>query len=76
MWKPMKKNNFKRLEEEMEKQYEKSSDKIKNNVVKRKGMWDLIGDLFELYIPRIFSTIVGSSALSNKLQTREEEDAE
>ncbi len=69
----MEQNNFKRLEEEMEQQYEKSSDKIKNNVVRRKGMWDLIGDLFELYIPRIFSTIVGSSALSNKLQSGEEE---
>ncbi len=72
----MEKNNFRRLEEEMEQQFEKSSDKIKNNVVKRKGMWDLIGDLFELYIPKIFSTIVGSSALSNKLQSGEEETAE
>jgi len=72
----MEKNNFRRLEEEMEQQFEKSSDKIKNNVVKRKGMWDLIGDLFELYIPKIFSTIVGSSALSNKLQSGEEEAAE
>jgi len=72
----MEKNNFRRLEKEMEEQYEKSSDKIKKNVVKRKGTWDLIGDLFELYIPRIFSTIVGSSALSKRLRSGEEEPAE
>ena len=72
----MEKNNFRRLEKEMEEQYEKSSDKIKKNVVKRKGTWDLIGDLFELYIPKIFSTIIGSSALSNRLKSGEEETAE
>jgi len=73
----MEKNNFQRLEEEMEQKFEKSSKKIKNNVVKRKGMWDLIGDLFDLYIPRIFSTIVGSSSLSTGINAIEgEEDGE
>jgi len=72
----MKKNNFQQLEEEMEQKYEKASVEIKKNVVTRKGMWDLIGDLFDLYIPRIFSTIVGSSALSTGIQSLEEEDGE
>lgn len=73
----MKKNNFQQLEEEMEKKYEKASVQIKNNVVKRKGMWDLIGDLFDLYVPRIFSTLVGSHTLSTGIQAIEpEEDAE
>jgi len=73
----MKKNNFQLLEEEMEQQYEKASQKIKRNVITRKGIWDLIGDLIDLYVPRIFSTIVGSSALSTGIQAIEgEEDGE
>lgn len=72
----MKKNNFQLLEEEMEKKFEKSSHRIKKNVVDRKGIWDLIGDLFELYIPRIFSTIVGSSVVSGVSAIDREEDEE
>ena len=70
----MEKNNFQLLEEEMEKKYEKSSRQIKKNVVQRKGMWDLIGDLFDLYIPRIFSTIVGSSAIATGIQSGEPDE--
>jgi len=72
----MEKNNFQQLEEEMEKKYAKSSRQIKQNVVQRKGMWDLIGDLFDLYIPRIFSTIVGSSAIATGVRSMEHEDGE
>lgn len=57
----MEKNNFQKLEELMEAEYAKSSDSIKHNVTSRKGSWDLIGDLFELYIPKIFSTLIGSN---------------
>lgn len=58
----MSKNNFQKLEEEMEQKYNNASDAIKQNVTSRKGTWDLIGDLFELYIPQIFSTLIGSNA--------------
>lgn len=72
----MKKNNFQLLEEEMEKKFENASHRIKKNVVDRKGMWDLIGDLFELYIPRIFSTIVGSSAVVSGVSALDLEENE
>lgn len=70
----MSKNNFQQLEEQMEAKYDKASDAIKNNVISRKGTWDLIGDLFELYIPQIFSTLIGSNAnLANPGLTQSEE---
>ena len=46
----------------MEAKYQNASNAIKQNVESRKGSWDLIGDLFELYIPKIFSTLIGSNA--------------
>ena len=58
----MSKNNFEQLEEQMEAKYQNASNAIKQNVESRKGSWDLIGDLFELYIPKIFSTLIGSNA--------------
>ncbi len=58
----MSKNNFEQLEEQMEQKYDDASEAIKQNVTSRKGTWDLIGDLFELYIPQIFSTLIGSNA--------------
>lgn len=58
----------------MEAKYDKASDAIKNNVTSRKGTWDLIGDLFELYIPQIFSTLIGGNAtLANPGLTQSEE---
>lgn len=57
----MEKNNFQKLEELNEAKFEAASEAIKNNVSSRKGSWSLIGDLIELYIPKIFSTLIGSN---------------
>ena len=54
-------NNFKLLEEEMEARFEKSAESIKKNVNDQRNLWSLIGDLFDLYIPKIFNTIIGSN---------------
>ncbi len=72
----MDKNNFQKLEEEMEEQFSKSSEAIKQNVTSRKGMWDLIGDLFELYIPQIFSTLIGSNTNLKNTGLKKGEDNE
>ena len=74
----MSKNNFQQLEEQMEAKYNNASDAIKQNVTSRKGTWDLIGDLFELYIPQIFSTLIGSNAdlANHSLKQGEDSDNE
>ncbi len=72
----MSKNNFQQLEEQMEAKYDKASDAIKNNVTSRKGTWDLIGDLFELYIPQIFSTLIGSNTNLSKTALKKEEESD
>ena len=66
-------NNFKLLEEEMEAKFENASEAIKKNVYSRKDLWTLLGDLFDLYIPRIFSTIIGGSVLFNSGSGKSEE---
>jgi hypothetical protein len=58
----MAKNNFKLLEDELQTKFEPSSDAIRKNISSRKDLWTLIGDLFELYIPKIINTIIGSGA--------------
>ena len=65
-------NNFKLLEEEMEAKFEDASDAIKKNVYSRKDIWTLLGDLFELYIPRIFNTIIGGTISFNSESKKSE----
>ena len=65
-------NNFKLLEAEMESKFEDSSEAIKKNVNDQRGVWSLIGDLFELYIPRIFSAFIGSNISMNGSGKRED----
>ena len=65
-------NNFKLLEAEMESKFEDSSEAIKKNINDQRGVWSLIGDLFELYIPRIFSALVGSNISMNGRGGRED----
>ncbi len=67
----MEKNNFQKLEELNEAKFAESADAIKNNVSSRKGSWSLIGDLIELYVPRIFSTLIGSNESLTKNKVKE-----
>lgn len=75
----MEENNFKKLEREAEEKFEESSDAIKNNVTGQRNFWSLLGDLIDLYIPNVISTLIGgekknsSSNLINENQDRPKE---
>jgi len=73
----MEENNFKKLAEENEQKFSKSAEAVKKNVTGQRNIWNLIGDLIDLYIPNVFSTLVGSEAnskfISNDLTSGEEE---
>ncbi len=60
----------------MEKKFEASSKAIKKNVNSRRDVWALIGDLFELYIPKIFSTLIGSASFTSRSQDKKLEGGE
>ena len=62
----MEKNSFKMLEEEMESKFQESSAEIKANINQRKHFWTLIGEILELYIPRVFNTLIGGVNYSSK----------
>ena len=47
-------NNFKRLEEDAEKQYPHAPPAIENNLMGNMRMTHFMGDVVELYLPRIF----------------------
>lgn len=51
------KNVFAELQEENEKNYAQVHTQIKKNIQGRKGIWTLIGDIIELYVPQIFTTV-------------------
>ncbi len=57
----MEKNSFQELQLENEAKFAKASTEVKRNVRERRDIWSLIGDLFELYIPRFFSALIGSN---------------
>ena len=63
----MEKNSFKLLEEEMESKFQESSEEIKFNINQRKHFWTLIGEILELYIPRVFNTLIGGVNYSSNL---------
>lgn len=56
----MEKNNFEKLQDNMEEKFSSSKEAIKKNVRDRKDVWVMIGDLFDLFIPKIATTFFGS----------------
>lgn len=69
----MKLNNFKALEQESEDRFEEKSDSIKNNVNHSLGLVKMIGNMFELFVPKIFSvfTYMTGGSPSNNNQVDE-----
>jgi hypothetical protein len=70
----MEKNNWKELEkQEISKldntDFDQTSSRIKGDVEGNIGVFKFIGDLIELFIPRIFESIV--SALGGAQETQE-----
>lgn len=59
-------NSFKQLEEENEAKFETHKLVVKKNVEGRKDFWSFLGDIIDLYIPRIFSTLFGSNNTKTK----------
>ena len=59
----MAKTSFGLYQEDMEAQFSKSSDAIKRNVKSRRDLWTLLGDIIELYVPKVVSTILGGVQL-------------
>lgn len=57
----MEKNNFEQLQDNMEEKFTSSNEAIKKNVRDRKDVWTMIGDLFDLFIPKIATTFFGTN---------------
>lgn len=60
------KNSFEKLQTENESKFDKYDQKVKNNVAGRKDLWGFFGELIEMYVPRIISTILGISPSDQK----------
>lgn len=54
-------NAFEQLQVENEAQYVEVASDIKSNIDQRRGFWSLIGDILELYIPKVVDTLLGST---------------
>ena len=74
----MEENNFEKLVKEAEEKFDKSSELIKSNVNGQRNFWTLIGDLIVLYIPNVFSTLLGGEKknLSSNLLNDQEDISE
>lgn len=56
------KNIFRILQEEKEQAYSNYHNSIKKNVEERKGVWYFLGDILDLYVPKIFSALIGNGS--------------
>ena len=52
-------NAFEQLRQENEAKFESHNKAVKKNVEGRKDFWSLLGQIIELYVPRIFTTLLG-----------------
>jgi len=70
------KNVFNQLQEEQEKEYSNYHNEIKRNIEDRKGVWSFIGDIIDLYVPKILSAIIGAGPSINSAISAIEEEKE
>ncbi len=62
-------NNFKELEKEQIEKFDSSRKKqVKNNIDSSLGVFQFIGDIFGLYIPKVMGIFVRMSGGSNRSQ--------
>ena len=54
-------NNFKKLERQEVENMDQSLSRIKNNVTGSLGLFRLVGDVVELFLPKIFGLFVSMS---------------
>lgn len=60
-----KKTSFDLLREENESKFDSYDNKIKNNLDGRKDIWSFVGELIDLYIPKILSTLLGGASITS-----------
>ncbi len=72
----MKANNFKALQEENEDRFANKSEGVKKNVNHSIGLVKMIGNMFDLFIPRIFSvfTYMSGGSPSDKNQDEDKKN--
>ena len=59
-------NNFKELEKLQEKEFGEVNQRIQNNIVSSIGLFQFIGDIFELFIPQVVDLFIKISGGSPK----------
>lgn len=60
----MGKNSFKDLESEYERSYNQREDRVHKNLQHNVGIFQFVGNLIELYFPKMFGAIFGASPSS------------
>ncbi len=69
-----KKTSFDLLREENESKFDSYNQKVKNNLDGRKDIWSFFGELIDLYIPKILSTLLGGASISASETNKIKED--
>ena len=57
----MNNNVFEQLKAENEAKFDSYNQSVKNNIDRRRDIWGFLGDIIEMFIPRVFSTILGAT---------------
>jgi len=55
-------NVFRELQEENEVAFNDVQRDIKRNIEGRRGIWAFIGGIIDLYVPKVFETLLGGEA--------------
>lgn len=61
----MRQNNFKELEKLLAENKEITFDKVKNDLVQTRSLFGFVGDLFDLFIPKIVDVLTSMSGGDN-----------
>ena len=72
-------NNFKELERQNEKEYGTPPEHVRDNILGSLSLFKFIGDILELYLPRVFSLMVrmsGGAPIQNVSNELEEDKGE
>jgi len=70
------KNVFQELQDEKEEEFEEVRAQLKRNVVDRKSYWTLFGDIIQLYVPQVFSTVGRTINASSSLLGNNEDQSQ
>ncbi len=54
-------NNFKRIQEEDEERYADRTSRVQNSLWQTLGVFKLMGDVVEIYLPKVFDVLIAAS---------------